>query len=185
MYTPLAILGLDKHAIICYNRCRIGKEVAIVRTYDEILGIDRAPIEAAHEAMLERSREAAQDEADRVRRRVLHAIVKAMEAPRKAWRLGKSAVNGDDCYEVYSRTHPPVSDQNPDGAGPYYVRVHDDASMGGHLYAFDRSEPQVWLRCSCPASEHGNPCWHCAKVQLRLVREQKAKETKERRSTHG
>ena len=94
--------------------------------------------------------------------RILRALIKAKEAQHKAWLIGVSSINGDTAYMVYSSSGE---------GGPYYVRAHDNASMGGYVYAMERDEPIVWLRCSCPASEHGNPCWHCAKVHWRLVRE--------------
>ena len=104
-----------------------------------------------------------------LRLRIVRATIKATEAARKAWLLGVSSVNGDTCYEVYSSN---AGITKKDG-GPYYVRLHDDASMGGFVYALHGSKHVVWLRCSCMAAEHGNPCWHAAKVQLRIEREGK------------
>lgn len=105
--------------------------------------------------------------------RILNALIKAAQSHRKAWKIGTSTVNGDDCYEVWSHDRPGVS-------GPYFVRPHYDGSSGGFVYAghvghTKVDEPVVWLRCTCPAGEHSLPCWHAARVHLRLTREYKTR----------
>ncbi|HEY6019597.1 MAG TPA: SWIM zinc finger family protein [Candidatus Paceibacterota bacterium] len=102
--------------------------------------------------------------------RILNALIKAAQSHRKAWKIGTSVVDGDDCYEVWSHDRPGV-------AGPYFVKPHNDGSKGGFVYAGHTKEPEptVWLRCTCPAGEHSLPCWHAARVHLRLSREHRAR----------
>lgn len=75
--------------------------------------------------------------------RVQRAIRKAQENSQKAWRLGP------DLYRVHSGSRRDMWHQ---------VRV---LSVLGGLH----------LSCECEAGAAGQPCWHAAKVWLRLDRE--------------
>lgn len=97
-------------------------------------------------------------------KRILNARKKAGEQEHRAWVLGTSAYTGDTHYTVFSK--------DPSKAGvAYYPVVRRHPRGGGYCYS-EGALPIVWIACTCEAyRERQIPCWHCARVQLRLERE--------------
>lgn len=105
---------------------------------------------------------------EHIAKRIFNARLRALEmGNRRAWWVGHNDRTGADVYAVYS------SDQE---GHAYYITVYRTPNFGGYVYALPGIDgPTIrWMLCECPAGDagtYGLPCWHAAKVQLRLERE--------------
>ena len=97
-----------------------------------------------------------------IQARIARAREKARAIPRRAWVVGRSQTTGARQFMVISSR----------GPHSYYPAAFDHPRRGGYCYAHD-GEPLYWIVCDCDSyATHNKPCWHAARVQLRLAREE-------------
>lgn len=93
-----------------------------------------------------------------VEKRIQAAIERARTKTRRAHYLGHNTNFDFDLYGVYS---------SRPGKPSYAVRVYTSPVLNAFAYL----PPYAYIRCECQAAQAGSPCWHAAKVALRIQRE--------------
>lgn len=113
------------------------------------------------------------DYPDYTRKRIERARQKAYLATRYAWSMGRSHYTGADLYTVRSTN----------GEYTHQLSAHSNPKCGGYCYSLG-GKPVVFIKCTCDAFMlHTQPCWHGARVQLRLEQEYKQEERKQEDGT--
>lgn len=97
---------------------------------------------------------------DDTKQRINSALARAQASTRRAHLLGYNSRFMCHVYQVYS---------SKPGRPPYTVRAY---ALGvTPISAFAYVEPFNRILCECQAMRADQPCWHAAKVALRLQRE--------------